>query len=84
MKKPLTPADVASNISAENKVEVKETQTIQTQALSATDLVHNFMSQNNIKPKLIVIEELNVWDGHSGILLNDKPLLKLTFEYINK
>lgn len=78
MKKPLTPADVQTL--GETKVEIEEPTFTQSTALSATELVYNFMSQNKIKPKLIVINELNVWDG-TGFLINDKPLLKISYEY---
>lgn len=47
---------------------------------SAPQLVHDFLLQNKIKPKLEAIEELNVWVG-DGYILNNKPLLKVTYEY---
>lgn len=48
--------------------------------VSASDLVHNFLTEHNIKPKLVVVDDVNIWDG-TGHLLNDKPLLKVTYEY---
>ncbi len=73
------------------KIEVEEPQTVETLPIpeqatvswpvSAPQLVHDFLVQNKIKPKLEVVSELNVWDG-SGTILNDKPLLKVTYEFI--
>lgn len=47
---------------------------------SASQLVQNFLNENNIEIKLEAIDSLNQWvDG--GFVLNDKPLLKVKFEF---
>ncbi len=48
--------------------------------LSAAETVHRFLIENNIVQKLTIMDEKNSWVG-DGVVLNDKPLLKITYEY---
>jgi hypothetical protein len=53
------------------KATVKET---------APEVVFRFLKENRIRPKITFVEDLNAWVG-DGYVLNDKPLLKLTYEW---
>ena len=45
---------------------------------TASQLVRDFFEDNHIEMKLEAAENINVWDG-TGVLLADKPLLKITY-----
>lgn len=60
--------------------EVETPEELETLEVSASELVHEFLKANNIKPRVTVVDEVNIWDG-TGHLLNDKPLLKVTYEF---
>lgn len=80
-KKPLTPADVAGvKIEGNEDIPHSESLPLPTEE-SAAILVHKFLTDNRIKIKLDVVNELNTWDGNGSYLLNDKPLLRLVFTY---
>ena len=51
-----------------------------TDPIPASERVYAFFLENNIVPKVTVINELNTWVG-DGYVLNDKPLLKVTYSY---
>lgn len=77
--KPLTPADVAGIPTEESEVEILTNYDPEsTGEASAADMVHKFLTENHIKTKLVAVNELNVWVG-DGTILNDKPLLKVTY-----
>ncbi len=83
MKKISDNSGIKIDLSEEPSAKIIPEETTVSWPVSAPQLVHDFLVQNKIKPKLEVVSELNVWDG-SGTILNDKPLLKVTYEFIKE
>lgn len=48
--------------------------------VTASELVYSFFQENNIELRIEAVESVNQWLG-DGYVLNDKPLLKVSFEY---
>lgn len=47
--------------------------------LTPSEEVHAFLIEKGYVPKVTAVNQLNVWVG-DGYILNDKPLLKVTYE----
>jgi len=88
LKKPLTPADSSQVLSQQEGIPAPQSPVlpppINRSAESAPELAHRLLDEHHLKPHLILVDGLNVWDGKDGFLLHDKPLLKLTFIFEGK
>lgn len=65
---------------AEPQVSIENLEDTPTETLTASELAHQFFTQHNIIPKLTYVDSLNTWVG-DGYVLNDKPLLKISYEF---
>ncbi len=67
--------DIITNMARKKTKIVNDTKAV---AKTPSELVHDFLKENKLKIKVSAEEGLNVWVG-DGYVLNDKPLLKITY-----